>query len=990
MKGKIYFSVLGVVSTLGLNTSAAGPKPYHFIQLGGQAQCLTAQSPVSNLSSVKVSPCKELPEQQWYQDALGRLHVKVAPNFCMEAGRNPTNNADVFMWRCHQGTHQQWQLIDQQLQNRKNSQMVLDASVSEPGKAITYTAHGGNNQRWQLLSTKPPVDFGQLQVRLDQANKLLKQVAIGVENNAYYPADVEEFSSLVEDVKQLTDNEASTQSTVDQATKAIEEAISLFSALKISHKKDLEALYRNVQQVEFTGNNISQLVAFDSQGFLVHAKDPQLGFGTIVAGRLGKGRVVVLGREINTYLKAMMDPMTQPNMQQFASNLLSWLTARHSQSYDTVLQSADQRLKVLVEWKNWRNQKFDETYQIDTKPITNISKQAAFFDPTKFPLAIVDPRIESPEAQAVLETYVKEGGSLLMGDQVWTWKANLKTVPGQQLLAKAGIAWNGGKYKTNLSHQIASKPNVDELINANIRQRLALLKAIETGSATSSITNETLSQLTSGLSRTFQYLPESIVDTLLTDKNTMLKYPLNNLNEKPYTQLLAYADSTRKNLTTNQHPAAGHEVMGIIPPNTFSIDKTLKFDFNQVQSDWVRTSRTAPYWLSTGLYAPAGESIVINVTSPSDQTLEDGKPSQIEVRVNGHTDNIATKKNIKKWARPPKVSFTKKLNIGRNIINAPYGGLIYLTTSHKQYRQAQASITIKNAVKAPYFKLGEHTNTQWNSEIKHYPAPWGEIHSGNMIVLLSKQQLQQIEDVEAYAKAWQQLTNNTYQLMGLSKHKAIPHKTPTLPNRFHSDLTISAGWMHAGYPIMAPLAAKLEKYSNVLGWGAFHELGHNYQQHDWMLPGTTEVTVNLFSLYQQEQFSQPSRLTVQKNYDKVLKMLNEGKGWKDIKGPFERLVFYHQFVLAYGWNFYTNLYSQTRNLYHQRGFAKAKSQLPADYLLIMGSQITKEDLRRYFEKWQINISDEAKQQVAQMKLPMPAIPLWLYGTQQYNVDPYTL
>ncbi|WP_169719836.1 M60 family metallopeptidase [Zooshikella ganghwensis] len=983
MKGKIYFSVLGVLSTLGLNTSAAGPKPYHYIQLGGQAQCLTAQSPVSNLSSVKVSPCKELPEQQWYQDALGRLHVKVAPDFCMEAGRNPTNNAAVFMWRCHQGTHQQWQLIDQQLQNRKNSQMVLDASASEPGKAITYTAHGGNNQHWQLLSAKPPVDFGQLQVRLDQANKLLKQVAIGVENNAYYPADVEEFSSLVEDVKQLTDNEAITQSTVDQAIKAIEEAIDLFSALKISHKKDLEALYRNVQQLEFNGNNISQLVAIDSQGFLVHAKKPQLGVGTIAAGRLGEGRVVVLGREIHAYLNAFTNPAAQPNMQQFTSNLLSWLTARHSQSYDTVLQSADQRLKVLVEWKNWRNQKFDETYQIDTTPITNITKQAALFDPAEFPVAIVNPRIESPEAQAVLEAYVNAGGSLLMGHQVWSWKANLKAAPGQQLLSKAGIAWNGGKSQVHLSHQIASKPDFDELIIANIHQRLALLKAIETGSALSSITNETLTQLTSGLSQTFQYLPESIVDTLLVETNTVLKYPLDRLNERPYTQLLAYADSTRKNLTTNQHAAIGHEVMGIIPPNADSMDKTLTFDFNQVHSDWVRTSRTAPYWLSTGLYAPAGEVIVINVTSPSDQTLEDGKPSQIEIRVNGHTDDIATKKNIKKWARPPKVSFTKKLNIGRNTINAPYGGLIYLTTSHKQYRQAQANITIKNAIKAPYFKLGEHTNSQWNSEIKHYPAPWGEIHSGNMIVLLSKQQLQQIEDVEAYAKAWQQLTNNTYQLMGLDKHKAIPHKTPTLPNRFHSDFNISLGSMHSGYPIMALVKSKFEDYNNVLSWGPFHELGHNYQQQDWMLPGTTEVTVNLFSLYQQEQFDQPSRLATQKTYDKVLKMLNEGKGWNDIKGPFERLVFYHQFALAYGWDFYTNLYSQTRNLYLQRGFAKAKSQLPADYLLIMGSRIAKEDLRRHFEKWQINVTDEAKQKVAEMKLPIPATPLWLYGTQQY-------
>ncbi|WP_163834950.1 M60 family metallopeptidase [Spartinivicinus ruber] len=985
MKKSLWISALGIASAIGLNTGVAKTQSYHFIQLGEKAQCLTVQSPVSNHAAVRMNSCEGLPEQQWYQDALGRFHSRVAPDFCMEAGRNPANNSAVFMWRCHQGIHQQWQLTDLQLQNKKNPQMVLDASASEPGKVITYAAHGGTNQRWQWLSVEPPINHNQLQARIEQADNLLKQVVSGVENNAYYPEDIDGFLPMVADAKQVMADDDATQSIVDQATKTLEEATALFQALKISHKKDLEALYHNVQKIEFSSSNISRLVAINSQGFLVHAKEPQLGVGTIAAGRLGKGRVVVLGREINDYLNVLTNPAAQPSMQQFASNLLSWLTARHPQPYDTVLQTADQRLKVLVQWKQWRNKTFDDQYQIDPTTVADIAKQAALFDPAEFPVAIVDPRIESPEVQAVLEDYVNAGGSLLMGHQVWTWKTNLKTAPGQQLLTKAGIAWDGGKSRSQLSHQIASKPAINEMIGRNVPERLAYLKAVEEGVAAYTVSKGTLEQLAINLGRTLQNLPLP-VNTLLTYLDKDLNYPFDRLTERPYTQVLAYIDSVTKDLSTNQSAAAGHDVMGIVPTDAVSTVKTLAFDFNQEHSDWVRTSRTAPFWLSTGLYARAGETIVIEVASPSDQTMAKGQASHIEVRVNGHTDNIATEKNRKKWARPPQVSFTQALKVGRNTINAPYGGLIYLTTSHKQYRQAQANITIKNAVKAPYFKLGEHSNAQWNSEIKHYPAPWGEIHSGNMIVLLSKQQLQQIEDVEAYAKAWQQLTNNTYQLMGLGKDKPEPHKTPSLPNRFHSDLTISAGWMHAGYPIMAPLEAKLEKYSNVLGWGPFHELGHNYQQRDWMLPGTMEVTVNLFSLYQQDQFGQPSRLAAQKTYDKVLKKLNEGKGWNDIKDLFERLAFYHQFALAYGWDFYTELYSQTRELYHQRGYAKTKGQSAADYLLIMGSKIAKEDLRRYFEKWQITVSDEAKQQVAHMELPMPAIPLWLYGTQQYTSD----
>ena len=35
-------------------------------------------------------------------------------------------------------------------------------------------------------------------------------------------------------------------------------------------------------------------------------------------------------------------------------------------------------------------------------------------------------------------------------------------------------------------------------------------------------------------------------------------------------------------------------------------------------------------------------------------------------------------------------------------------------------------------------------------------------------------------------------------------------------------------------------------------WGAFHELGHNHQWLPAVLPGTTETTVNLFTLYAME------------------------------------------------------------------------------------------------------------------------------------------
>ena len=56
------------------------------------------------------------------------------------------------------------------------------------------------------------------------------------------------------------------------------------------------------------------------------------------------------------------------------------------------------------------------------------------------------------------------------------------------------------------------------------------------------------------------------------------------------------------------------------------------------------------------------------------------------------------------------------------------------------------------------------------------------------------------------------------------------------PERYVTDVQISAGYMHAGYPIMTHLDAAarfvdLRASGRRKGdWGLFHEMGHNHQQ----------------------------------------------------------------------------------------------------------------------------------------------------------------
>ncbi len=84
---------------------------------------------------------------------------------------------------------------------------------------------------------------------------------------------------------------------------------------------------------------------------------------------------------------------------------------------------------------------------------------------------------------------------------------------------------------------------------------------------------------------------------------------------------------------------------------------------------------------------------------------------------------------------------------------------------------------------------------------------------------------------------------------------AIPHDRPRA-ERILVDRELSAGYMHSGYPIMAHLDVQGDLVSlaslKAGFWGPLHELGHNHQWDPWMLPGSTEASVNLWSVYASE------------------------------------------------------------------------------------------------------------------------------------------
>ena len=100
--------------------------------------------------------------------------------------------------------------------------------------------------------------------------------------------------------------------------------------------------------------------------------------------------------------------------------------------------------------------------------------------------------------------------------------------------------------------------------------------------------------------------------------------------------------------------------------------------------------------------------------------------------------------------------------------------------------------------------------------------------------------------------------NKWQQVMDKSADLAAINQQRVRPERVVFDEQISAGALHSGYPIMGGLnyvegATDLELLSSKGSWGIFHELGHNHQWKDLVLPGTIEATCNLWSVFINEE-----------------------------------------------------------------------------------------------------------------------------------------
>jgi len=393
---------------------------------------------------------------------------------------------------------------------------------------------------------------------------------------------------------------------------------------------------------------------------------------------------------------------------------------------------------------------------------------------------------------------------------------------------------------------------------------------------------------------------------------------------------------------------------------------TRKIKINTSAAGWhIGSRRRSLYWHSTSLYAAPGE--LITVTVPEEVT-EKG----LYVRIGAHNDRLWRKTS---WARAPEICRRFALAETETKAANAFGGLVYIEAPY-DLKIGEITVTIDGAVRAPYFVLGKTNVKEWRKKIRNHPAPWGELAGRKLILTLPSKVLRTVDDPEDLMKFWDGVMDRYAELLGRDPQRRRLE-------RFVPDVQISAGYMHAGYPlmtmldIMTTIVDKERIISNRHGgvWGLFHEIGHNHQNYDWTFRGTGEVTVNLFSLYimdkvcEVEDKGHPSitKRARKRNTERYFADGCDFERWK--RDPFLALCMYMQLQEEFGWEPFTKVFKEYRALTQEQ--RPQSDDEKRDQWMVRMSRAVGKNLGPFFQAWAVPTTDEARASIAVLPPWMP-------------------
>jgi hypothetical protein len=715
---------------------------------------------------------------------------------------------------------------------------------------------------------------------------------------------------------------------------------------------DVKPLLKGVLEIAAPGIP-GPLCVFGDTAFAVVAADTSNSSQApvVAAARMGQGKVIAFGHTdyLNPHTLAKADTV------RLMLNAIYWAGRKTTNNNDIqVGVYKDTNLRSYLQEQGLKAQEIGDDRLEDLLETVEV-------------LCVYPAKLSNNSEIETIRAFIRRGGGLVAADLGWGWlqlnrgKTLQSDHPGNQLLVSAGIMWADGYLRKTGDNGYAVKQNLSPLLHVD--GAINALKKHEKGTA--KLDSQEVSQSVSTIIRIIRTLPggpkvigAELGETLKSNQANTIPTPKDPLSEKrhPLRRLILSTQMEEsRRLPPEQveaHPAAA-EFPGSVPPNAEIVSCNVSIDTSILG------------WHSTGLYAPPGKLITVEV----DQEIID---KGLHVRIGAHSDKLWNKDT---WKRCPDIC--RRFQIANRTTRAAnaFGGPIYIEVP-RQIRLGTIDVTISGGIEAPLYVLGDTDVNLWRTEIKHRPAPWAELQTKKVILTVPSKVVRDIEDPEALMRFWDGVMDACADIAGWPRERKRPE-------RYVADVQISAGYMHSGYPIMTHLdiaevlVDRDKLMSNQHGgiWGLFHETGHNHQSRDWTFRGAGEVTVNLFTVYVLENVcgltsEAHASFTKKARAEKLEKYLKSGakfETWK--KDPFLALDMYIRMQEAFGWEAFKKTFAEYREL--------APAERPKDddqrrdQWLVRFSRTVGRNLGPYFEAWGVPTSSSARDSISDLPVWMP-------------------
>jgi hypothetical protein len=659
------------------------------------------------------------------------------------------------------------------------------------------------------------------------------------------------------------------------------------------------------------------------------------------AAGYAKGRIIIFGH--NSYL----DGSAGGDHAKLIENCVKWVGAKD---------------KPRVGLKGLKSGTFEaagfrvETFEaVDTKSLND------------FDVVVINIQgVTSAEEGAAITDFIKKGGGVIAGMTGWAFS---QTSGGKELalahgvnqaLMPAGVAITDMSAFDNLRSfearvELPPMMNAATAITAIKKQREGgpVLDPVAIKQGTNAIQIALAAQPPDRSS-----LRDAVTAALGTPGESAGPLPT---PETPLTTAKDNAARLRLGMETRVLRLAGGETATAHPAHVFFPGKVAA-DAPRITRE-VSVNPSLPGWTSTGLYAAAGETISVTVPAA---IAEQG----YAVRIGCHSDTLY---HLDSWQRAPDITKSTAIATAETKTASTFGGLIYIEVPGRSKETSAFTATIQGAIPAPLFVLGQHTDDQWNAEIKKQPGHWAELACAHLIITCPTEVARTINNPTELMTFWQKVVAAQDEIT----NQAAERKRP---ERIVSDIQISAGYMHSGYPIMIPTSAAPEMvtYGRIKfpGWGFYHEIGHNHQRGTFTFDGTGEVTNNVIGMYcyhevlKKDWLIGHSGITEEARREHVQKIKRASDKWQTWKSdPFLALTTYIQLVQEFGWqSWHQYLHSFADSSF---GPVPKDDSDARDQFLIRYSKIVNKNLGPFFDFWGIPISAGAREQVSKLETWLP-------------------